>query len=47
MKLLDDELERADPLEYKGLEQPFSKLVPYATKADIDKRVHGLVDYPD
>ena len=45
LKLLEDEKEWANPLEYKDLEQPFK--LPYATKADFDRRVHGLSDYPD
>lgn len=45
LKLLEDETLRANPLEFKGLEQPFK--LPYATKADFDWWVHGLSDYPD
>lgn len=45
MPLLQTETERANPLEYRDLEQPFK--VPLATKADFDRRVHKLSDYPD
>ena len=34
LKLLEDEKERANPLEYRDLEQPYK--LPYATKADFD-----------
>ena len=45
LPLLSEETKRANPLEYKDLEQPFK--LPYATKADFDRRVHGVSDYPD